>query len=271
MNTALQTPNTGSGLKTNPEQLNTDTNRKPEGNGTRHSVYDQITERITSLLAQGTVPWHKPWNAQTSLPRNLISKRPYRGINVFLLLSMHYESPFWLTYRQATELGGNVRKGEKACPVVFWKQLAIDDDDDGEQRKIPLLRFYYVFNVAQCEGLKTLPSPTDIAANGLTKPAEIVERMPQCPAIKHGMTKGFYAPSEDFVGMPNLERFATESGYFATLFHELIHSTGHASRLNRSTIMESDGFGSNPYCKEELIAEMGAAFLCGRHCGTDHR
>lgn len=230
----------------------------------RGSVYDQITERIIALLEKGTVPWRKPWKAQAGLPRNLVTKKPYRGINVFLLHAMSYESPYWLTFRQTQELGGNVRKGEKACPVVFWKQLAIEDKETGETGKIPLLRFYYVFNTAQCDGLKKIPVMVETPFNAPTKPDEIVTFMPKRPDIKHGLTRAYYSPKEDIVAMPHRERFKDAAGYYATLFHELIHSTGHASRLNRSILTESAGFGSNPYCKEELIAEMGAAFLCGQ-------
>jgi antirestriction protein ArdC len=225
------------------------------------NIYDQITERIVALLEKGTVPWRKPWTAQTGLPRNLITKKVYRGINVLLLHAMHYESPYWLTFRQALELGGHVRKGEKACPVVFWKQLEHEDKQTGEKEKIPMMRFYFVFNVAQCDGLKAAPSG---AATMPTKPDEIIAAMPQRPEIKHGMAKAFYAPSADYVAMPNRASFEKDAGYFATLFHELVHATGHASRLDRPTLTESAGFGSNPYCKEELIAEMGAAFLCGQ-------
>ncbi|HEV2693406.1 MAG TPA: zincin-like metallopeptidase domain-containing protein [Verrucomicrobiae bacterium] len=232
-------------------------------NTTQHaSVYDHITERIIALLEKGTVPWRKPWKVQTGLPRNLVSKKPYRGINAFLLHSMHYESPFWLTYRQALELGGNVRKGEKSCPVVFWKRLEIEDQTTGEMEKIPLMRFYSVFNAAQCDGLKSIPATPETIA--LTKPDEIVAAMPMRPEIKHGLDKAYYSPRTDMVAMPNRKRFTTDAGYHSTLFHELIHSTGHQSRLNRPTLTESAGFGSNPYCKEELIAEMGAAFLCGQ-------
>ena len=227
-------------------------------------VYEQITERIITLLAQGTVPWQKPWKARTGLPRNFVSQKPYRGINVFLLLAMSYESPFWLTFRQALQLGGAVRRGEKSCPVVFWKQTTIEDKESGEPQKIPLLRYYHVFNVAQCDGLKTGTGPVAEPVNGILKPDEIVAHMPQRPEIKHGMARAFYSPHEDCVGLPVRERFDRAEGYYATLFHELVHATGHESRLNRVTLTEKAGFGSNPYCKEELIAEMGAAFLCGQ-------
>jgi antirestriction protein ArdC len=247
------------GTLSHPEQASPN----HDANAKRGSVYDLITERVISLLERGTVPWKMPWQSQTGLPCNLITKRPYRGINVFLLRAMCYESPFWLTFRQAAELGGNVRKGEKACPVVFWKQRTIDDKETGEEKEIPLLRFYHLFNINQCEGLKNISKIEAVPVMLPTKPAAIVENMPQRPTIKHGMSRAFYSPSGDFVGMPEAARFGHEWDFFAALFHELIHSTGHLSRLNRPTLTGAAGFGSEPYCKEELIAEMGAAFLCG--------
>jgi len=225
-------------------------------------AYERITERITALLQAGTVPWHKPWQIKTGLPRNLVTQRPYRGINVFLLMAMSYESPLWLTFRQAIQLGGNVKKGEKACPVVFWKRMEIEDKESGEPQKKPLLRLYHVFNIAQCDGLKESPAMEN-GSFASARPAEIVAKMPQPPAIKHGMVEAFYSPFEDCIGIPDRERFNVEAGYYATLFHELIHSTGHQKRLNRPSITERNGFGSDPYCKEELIAELGSAFLCG--------
>lgn len=228
-----------------------------------NQVYDRITERIITLLTQGTVPWQKPWKAQTGLPRNIVSRKPYRGINVFLLIAMNYESPLWLTFHQASQLGGRVRKGEKACPVVFWKRLKVEEKETGETENIPLLRFYHVFNVGQCEGLGGVPAPVEPPGNEVATPAAIVAGMPQRPMIRHGMVRAYYSPSEDCIGMPPPERFDMEESYYSVLFHELVHSTGHDSRLKRSTLTESTGFGSNPYCKEELIAEMGAAFLCG--------
>ena len=234
-------------------------------NAKRASVYDQITERIVAMLEKGTVPWRKPWQAQARFPRNLVSGKPYRGINVFLLHAMQYESPFFLTYHQAQELGGNVRKGEKSCPVVFWKQLEVEDKETHEVEKIPMGRFYFVFNVSQCDGLKDISAPVvETPLSAPTKPEEIIAFMPQRPEIKYGMRKAFYSPAEDIIAMPDRERFENEAGFFSTLYHEAIHSTGHKSRLNRPTLTESEGFGSNPYCKEELIAEMGAAFLCGQ-------
>jgi antirestriction protein ArdC len=229
----------------------------------KNHAYERITDRITALLEQGTVPWHKPWKASTGWPRNLVTKKPYRGINVLLLHCMMYESPCWLTLRQANVLGGTVKKGEKACPVVFWKRLTVEEKDDSEKRQIPLLRYYSVFNLAQCDGLKNGAAPNGAEPVASAKPEEIVANMPQRPTIKDGFTRAFYSLREDYVGMPVQERFTGNEDYHATLFHELVHSTGHESRLNRSTLNEQAGYGSDPYCKEELIAEIGAAFLCG--------
>ena len=230
--------------------------------------YDRITDRIVSLLEQGTVPWHKPWSVQTGLPRNLITQKPYRGINVFLLMALNYESPNWLTLRQANAMGGQIKPGEKSCPVVFWKPMNVKDRESGEDRKIPFLRLYHVFNVSQCTGLKNIP-PADDTAFIQTLPAELVANMPQRPAIKHGMAMASYSPASDVVNMPDHGRFESEDHYHATLFHELVHSTGHEKRLKRAGILERNGYGSEPYGKEEWIPEMGSAFLCGYAGITD--
>jgi antirestriction protein ArdC len=258
MTTPKNNTEKGSGLASHPDMGNK-----------RGSVYEVITDRIISMLEKGTVPWQKPWKVATGLPRNLISKKPYRGINTLLLHSMSYESPFWLTFHQAQQLGGMVRKGERACPVVFGKRVKEQDEQTGEENTYTVLRLYNVFNTNQIQGLKNIPAPVETPATVNTTAADIVALMPQRPEIKHGLAKAFYSPSTDIVAMPDRARFETEAGYFATLFHELTHSVGHPSRLNRPTLMESAGFGSNPYCKEELIAEMGAAFLCG-HAGIEN-
>ena len=245
-------------LQNQPDQFSTGST----GTSNRSSVYDIITERVIALLEQGTIPWQKPFNVKRGFPRNLVSKKPYRGINVFLLHSMHYESPFFLTFNQAHQLGAHIRKGEKACPVVFWKQIEVEDKDTHEMEKIPMARYYHVWNVVQVDGLNGLPDPAPEAPT--TRPAEIVANMPQRPEIKYGMAKAFYSPSGDFVGMPNRERFTSEDNFWGTIYHELVHSTGAAHRLNRPTITEENSFGSEEYSREELIAEMGSAFLCGQ-------
>jgi len=204
------------------------------------------------------------------MPRNLISKKPYRGVNVFLLHAMSYESAFWLTFNQAKDLGGNVRKGEKACPVVFWKWL--DVDEGGQAKRVPFLRYYSVFNVAQCEGIDPDKIPSVTGSKREHTPIEQAERivagMPKRPAIQQKWPRAFYSPDGDFVGMPEPELFRTPEDYYSVLFHELTHATGHESRLNRKGVTGSDGlwsaFGSQPYSQEELVAEMGAAFLCGQ-------
>ena len=245
----------------------------------KDAVYQVITDRVITLLEQGTVPWHKPWQGGQSMPQNLVSRRPYRGVNVFLLHAMSYASPYWLTFRQAQELGGSVRRGEKACPVVFWKWLDVDEAGAGPtgKRRVPFLRYYSVFNAAQCEGIDAhVP-----AIDGTQRPhtpietaEQIVAAMPRRPAVRHGLERAFYDPSGDSVGMPAPERFDRPADYYNVLFHELTHATGHESRLNRKGVSGTDGlwsaFGSQPYCREELVAEMGAAFLCG-HAGIVER
>jgi len=199
-----------------------------------------------------------------------VSQKPYRGVNVFLLHAMSYASPFWLTFKQANGLGGTVKRGEKACPVVFWKWL--DIEEQGKAGRVPMLRYYSVFNVAQCEGIpqdkipsldgsKRQHSPT-------TEAERIVAAMSKRPEVKAGLDRAFYSPAGDFVGMPAADQFRSGEDFYSVLFHELTHSTGHESRLNRKGVSGSDGewsaFGSTPYAKEELVAEMGAAFLCGQ-------
>jgi antirestriction protein ArdC len=233
-------------------------------------VYSIISDRIIAQLESGTVPWRKPWTAQGE-PQNLVSKRAYRGVNVFLLRGQTFESPYWLTFRQAQELKGHVRKGEHATPVVFWKWFEKEDDESGKVRPAPLLRYYSVFNAVQCD-LPAGAVPQPEKAPGTVDPIEqceqVVKAMPKRPEIRHGGDSAFYRPMTDTVTIPHRNRFSWSAEYYSTLFHELAHATGHASRLNRPGITDLAAFGTEVYSKEELVAEMSAAFLCG-HCGIE--
>jgi len=238
-------------------------------------VYEIITETIIKKLEEGTIPWHMPWSADG--PQNLISDKPYRGINIFLLGSLGYMSPYWLTFKQAQSLGGHVNKGEKGTPVVFWKtysKMETDPDSQKTEKKSRfVLRYYSVFNIEQCNlPAEEVPQadPTTKEFDPIPKAETVVEAMPNAPAITHQSQRACYSPLLDVVNMPQPESFDTPENYYSTLFHELTHSTGHESRLNRKGIIDPVRFGSHSYSKEELVAEMGAAFLSG-HCGIEDR
>lgn len=227
-------------------------------------AYDVITERIIAQLESGTVPWCKPWHGQEGMPKNLSSGKPYRGINVFLLHCLAYESPYFLTFKQAKAKGGHVLKGEKGCPVIFWKWLDVEDRETKESQRVPLLRYYTVFNVAQTDGIEAPALDLPEREHSPIEAAEqIVNQMQHAPEIRHGHNGASYGPLDDVVRMPRPEVFDNGERYYSTLFHELTHSTGHSSRLDRNLDTELAAFGSPDYSREELVAEMGAAFLCG--------
>jgi antirestriction protein ArdC len=234
------------------------------------TVYEIINKRILELLEQGTVPWKKPWNGVDSMPRNLVSKREYQGINLFLLNAMPFDSPYWLTFKQVVESGGNLRKGEKSTQIIFWKWLDRKDDDFDENKgKIPMLRYYNVFNLDQTEGIKSPEHAQPVKEiNPIEKAEEVITGMPMRPDIRYGGNRAYYSPVLDYVQIPNRESFNTEEDYYCTCFHELTHATGHMNRLGRKSILEPSYFGSHEYSKEELVAEMGAAFLCGHNHPT---
>lgn len=164
-----------------------------------------------------------------------------------------------------------MKKGAKSCPVIYFKQLEIRDKDTEEVKRIPLLRYYSIFNVAQVEGIEFQSVTPPVRQHTPIQAAEaIVAGMPKRPEIKNGMAKAFYSPTEDYVGIPAPEQFRTGEDYYSVLFHELTHSTSHPTRLNRKGVNGTHGnwsaFGTDPYAKEELVAEFGAAFLCAE-CG----
>jgi antirestriction protein ArdC len=225
------------------------------------SVYEIITSRIVEELETGQVPWRKPW--RTLPPANLVSKKPYRGINVFLLALQGYGSQYWLTFNQAKQLGGNVRKGEHGTKIVFWKFDTFETettDGETEERKSAFLRYYTVFNLEQTEGLKALLALPP--AFPIESAEAIGKGMPNPPAFEQDF-QAAYIPSRDTVTMPSRTAFDSQAEYYSTLFHELTHSTGHAKRLAREGFDSPQKFGSESYSREELIAEMGSAMLCG--------
>jgi antirestriction protein ArdC len=231
-------------------------------------AYEVITNRIVNLLESGTIPWHKPWNSETGMPKNLASGKPYRGINIFVLGTQNYGSPYWLTFKQCKDRGGSVKRGEKSTPVVFWKmsEYTTTDKDTGDEetRKGFLLRYYNVFNVEQCLGIEypsVTPAHNDVQP--IARCERIVTSMPNAPMTRYGEAQAYYKPSEDFINMPERHLFHSSEEFYSTLFHEMTHATGHEKRLNRKTLTDICPFGSTNYSKEELVAEMGSAYLCG--------
>jgi antirestriction protein ArdC len=226
------------------------------------NVYEIITERIMQKLGQGVVPWHKPW--EQGIPRNLVTNKPYRGVNALLTASAGFRSPYWLTLKQANEQGGSIRKGEKGTPVIFWKWLDYKADSEEEDiRRLPLLHYYTVFNLDQTIGIDTPVDQDKQAFQPIERCEALVASMPQRPTIQHREPRAYYRPLADTVNMPKPELFDGLEEYYSALFHELTHSTEHARRLNRKTLTDLCPFGSTNYRKAELVAEMGAAFLCG--------
>lgn len=219
-----------------------------------------ITQKIIEKLESGTIPWQKPWNLKTGRPRNLISKKPYRGINLFMLSLSEFAEPYYLTFNQVKELGGSVKAGAKGNLVVFYKSLEVEKD--GEKETIPMLKYYHVFNVEQTTGVKYESIQGEKKQIDPIEEAEkIVSAYVGAPVIEPG-TYAAYSPVRDVVTMPDRGLFVGSEEYYCTLFHEMIHSTGHESRLNRLTSANVARFGNAEYSKEELIAEMGAAMLC---------
>lgn len=242
-------------------------------------AYQVVTDRIIEALEEGIVPWQRPWKStglDANTPMSLATGRPYRGINVLMLLIEQmrhgYSSRYWATYNQAQARGGQVRKGEKATQVVLWKWVDVKTatgktDDDGEPvkagRRVPILRFYSVFNLDQIDGV-TVKAETEEPVEDAPvfegcDAAEAFVAGYQGPTLGHGGDRAYYSPGRDHVQMPEAVAFVDCDAYYSTLFHELVHSTGHEDRLNR---IKHDKWGDEKYSREELVAEIGACFLC---------
>ncbi len=226
-----------------------------------NKVYEYVTERIIKLLEEGTVPWKKPW--KNGLPINYITRKPYRGVNLFLLPG----GGEYLTFKQVQKLGGKIKKGAKAHMVVFWKQVGYEEEklnDDGETeiviRTLPILRYYKVFSLSDTEGI---PSKLEKFDNNPIKEAEkVLNGFKEVP-IYHRENSAYYEPMKDYINLPTFDQFENAELYYSTAFHEMVHSTGHESRLARFKSTDSHIFGSETYSFEELVAELGASMLSG--------
>ncbi|MCY4645014.1 MAG: zincin-like metallopeptidase domain-containing protein [Bacteriovoracales bacterium] len=240
-------------------------------------VFERITNLIVEKMERGTVPWKRPWNGNTAKlgeHQNALSGRTYRGANALLTYLSGYDSPHWLTFKQAKDRGGVVKKGERGTPILFWhfpKEVEESKKDQGEKKeRFPFVRYYTVFNARQIEGIKCLEKKEEqaegekkdnIEFNPIEKAEALIDKYEDAPKIGHENQRACYDYSRDLVNMPKKESFNSVEEYYATLFHELAHSTGHEGRLKRKSLMEIDTFGDHAYSKEELVAEMSAAFL----------
>lgn len=253
----------------------------------KQNVYQQVTDRIVAGLQQKGLSWFRPWNAgqMSELPINNATGTAYKGLNVLFLsieqMDKGYDHAEWLTYKQCAAKGGQVRKGEKGTPVVFWsiKFRAIDDNGEvkyfSKMSDIPegwkfqktfMPRVWNVFNIDQCDDIE--PRRERVEPAETFTPIEAAERVyseqypkDKRPTLRHGGGSAFYSPMKHHVQMPKPETFVTNDDYYKTLFHELVHSTGHDTILKR--LDKVAAFGSESYSKEELIAEIGAQFLVG--------
>lgn len=233
-------------------------------------IYAAVTDRIIAQLEQGIIPWNKPWTGLQSGAVSGATGKPYSMMNQMLL----GKPGEWYTWNQIQKLGGKVRKGEKSSMVVFWKQVPIKEEDPatGEkvERLVPMLKYFNVFHVDQCEGIEAkaiYPDAIDPATD------ETADSIITDYLIRSGVTlehrkgdEAFYRPTDDRVVLPLREQFQDMAEYYSTAFHELTHSTGHRSRLNRLT--GKAFFGNEEYSREELVAEIGAAALMN-HCGVE--
>lgn len=227
-------------------------------------VYEIVTDRIIQMLDKGTVPWQKPWASRA--PANYVSGKPYRGINVWLLSCCRYTDHRFITMKQVNEKGGRVKKGEKAHLVVFWSPIKKTEmtPEGAVERKFFLLRYYYVFNVEQTEGWTPKPLPSNDTEKVQSGEA-FMAKLPEQPKIVTGGDEAFYRPATDEITMPPINAFRDSAAYYSTLFHEVTHWTGAQSRLKR---LEKSA-NIEAYSKEELVAEMGAAYCCGI-CGIEN-
>jgi len=235
-------------------------------------IYQIVLNQIIYKLESGVVPWRCPWSG--GLPQNFVTNRAYSGLNVILLGMLEYNQPYFLTWNQIRKLGHRVKEEEKPHLVVYYKPTEVEeeetDPETGEVKIVKntryLMRYYRIYNIQQT----SIPVPVKEEFNPIERCENVVEDMPSKPVILHKYLRAYYSPKQDMINMPDPEHFITAENYYSTLFHELIHSTGHKKRLNRRTIRVPHSFGDPIYSQEELIAEMGSAFLCA-HTGISNQ
>ena len=237
----------------------------------KKTPYDIITEKVIEMLEQGTIPWKRPWKVTNRQATSVATKKGYRGMNWLLLNSIMvtegYKRPEFLTYKKAAEMGGNVIKGQRGWPVTLWQWFDKKEGGkvvygpNGKPQQIPFLRYYTVFNADQVEGIEwpELGDDKQIDFTPLEHAQVLIDEWEECPVIEHTGVRACYSRQDDKVLMPEANTFKTSEAYYATLFHELGHSTGHTDRLNREF---GKRFGDKAYAYEELVAEMTSAFLC---------
>ncbi len=228
---------------------------------TNAEIYESVTVRILDCLDKGVVPWRKPWAVQA--PQNLSSGHVYRGINPILLSCTPFSSPYWVTYKQAKALGGNVKRGESGTPIVFWKVVERKQAKDNEDDRYFLLQRFHVFNVEQTEGIY-VPKVEPRMFDPIAECEKVVSAYKDPPSIVHVGGQACYMPSVDRIWMPAREAFTKPAEYYSTLFHELAHSTGAANRLARKGVTDRNAFASHTYSFEELVAECASAFLAAQ-------
>lgn len=232
----------------------------------KNNVYEIVTNAIMESLENGVIPWRKPFSDTFNrLPINFSTGSAYRGINILLLSSighnLAYSHNSWLTFHQAKKLGAHVKKGERASQIIFWKKVLLDKDaesDSPDGKVIFIARIYHVFNIDQCEGLDD-DKGSLIPERPISSAHEVIAAYPSPPEIQLG-SHAVYFPELDVLKIPSSDKFISQEEYYGTLFHELIHSTGHPSRLNRE--LQGRHEAEQSYAEEELIAEIGSAFLC---------
>ena len=236
------------------------------------NIYIRLTEKIIEKMKDGVAPWQKPW-ALKNLPQNFITKRPYGGFNMVALMIEERNCPYWLTFKQVKDLGGKLKKGEHGIPIVYY--LFINKEtgkpykpgDKKDHDAIPVPRYYVIFNLEQTEGIEWEMPLEQVRSN--SEIDEEISNYCMLENISLNFTstndKAFYSPKLDHIHVPEINNFKTENHFYATCFHEMVHSTGIERRLNRGLDTETRRFGDHLYSKEELVAEFGACFLMAHY------